>query len=80
MRRKRETVEVTGKPDVKPKPGGKIANPSEKLALLLRKEGALAGKVRKAQAELRAAQAEIAKLWNERENQSKELLSDNPEA
>jgi len=40
----------------------------------------LAGKVRKAQAELRAAQAEIAKLWNERENQSKELLSDTLEA
>lgn len=66
------------KPEVKPKPVGK-ANPSEKLALLLRKESMLAVKVKKAQAECRAAQAEIAKLWEERQEQSRELLRDSGE-
>ena len=82
MRKKQNTtptVQKMNKPEVKPKPTGKVANPSEKLALLLRKEGMLAAKVRKAQGELRAAQSEIARLWNERESQSRELLSDHPE-
>ena len=72
------TVQKPSKPEPKPKPAGKVANPSEKLALLLRKEGMLAAKVRKAQSELRASQTEIAKLWDERQEQSRELLS-NPE-
>ena len=73
-------VQKPSKPEVKPKPASKVANPSKVLALLLNKEGMLAAKVRKAQAELRTAQAEIAKLWDERQEQSRELLSDNAEA
>ena len=72
-------VQKTSKPEVKPKPAGKVDNPSKVLALLLNKEGMLAAKVRKAQAELRTAQAEIAKLWEERQEQSRELLNENPE-
>lgn len=41
-------VEKPAKPDVKPKPNGKVVNPSEKLATLLRKEGIVAAKVKKA--------------------------------
>ena len=59
---------------VKPKTGGKAANPSEKLALLLRKESMLAAKVRKAQDELRAAQSEISSLWEERQELNRELV------
>jgi hypothetical protein len=62
------------KPDVKPKPGGKVVNPSERLALLLRKESMLAVKVRKAQDELRAAQQEISTLWEERQELNRELV------
>ncbi len=75
-KREKPATEKPVKPEVKPKPAGKVVNPSEKLALLLRKEGMLAAKVRKAQAELRTAQTEIAKLWAERQEQSRELLSD----
>lgn len=77
MKKKRETVvEKPVKPEVKPKPVGKLVNTSEKLSLLLRKESMLAVKVRKAQTELRAAQAEITKLWDERQEQNRELLND----
>jgi len=68
------------KPEVKPKPGVRVANPSEKLANLLRKEGVIAARVRKSQGELKAVQAEISKTWEERQQQSKELLRESPES
>lgn len=80
MKRKVQQAPKPVKPEVKPKQNGKTSNPSEKLALLLRKEGMLAAKVRKAQSELRAAQTEIAKLWGERLEQNRELMSDGGEA
>lgn len=80
MKRKAQPVQKpVVKPETKPKQNGKGANPSEKLALLLRKESMLAVKVRKAQAELRAIQTEIAKLWEERLEQSRELLNEGGE-
>ena len=81
MQKKRGVApgEVNGKPEGKPRPN-RVANPSERLATLLRKEGMLAAKVRKAQADYRNIQSEIARLWTERENVGQELLSETPEA
>ncbi len=81
MMKKREVkpVEKTPKPDVKPKPNGKVVNHSEKLVNLLRKEGMIAAKVKKAQEELKAVQADILNLWEARQEQAKQLLSENPE-
>jgi len=81
MMKKREVkpVEKTPKPEPKPKPNGKVVNPSEKLATLLRKEGMIAAKVKKAQEELKAVQADILKIWEARQEQAKQLLSENPE-
>lgn len=45
----------------------KDANPSEKLALLLRKEGLLVDKVRQAQAELATVRREVESLWTSRQ-------------
>jgi hypothetical protein len=76
MMKKREAAPAAKpvKPDVKPKPTARVVSPSEKLALLLRKESLLAARVRKAQTDLRAAQAEITALWDERQEQSRELV------
>ena len=76
MMKKREAAPATKpvKPDAKPKPPAKVVSPSEKLALLLRKESMLAARVRKAQTDLLAAQAEIATLWNERQELNRELV------
>lgn len=81
MNKKHEVkpVEKPAKPDVKPKPNGKVVNPSEKLANLLRREGMIAAKVKKAQEELKAVQADILNLWEARQEQAKQLLSENPE-
>jgi hypothetical protein len=76
MMKKRETAPAAKpvKPDVKPKPTARVVSPSEKLALLLRKESLLAARVRKAQTDLLAAQAEIVTLWDERQEQNRELV------
>ena len=76
MMKKHEAAPVKKpvKPDVRLKPTARVVSPSEKLALLLRKESLLAARVRKAQAELRAAQAEIVTLWDERQEQNRELV------
>jgi len=81
MMKKREVkpVEKAPKPEPKPKPNGKVANVSEKLALLLRKEGMIAAKVKKAQEELKAVQADILKLWEARNEQAAALLNNTPE-
>jgi hypothetical protein len=76
MMKKREVQPAAKpvKPEVKPKPGGRVVNPSEKLAAMLRKESMLALRVQKAQAELRAVQSEIATLWDERQELNRELV------
>ena len=53
-----------------------VANPSEKLALLLRKEGMAAARVKKAQQDLKSIQADIQKMWEARNEQAKALLGD----
>ena len=58
------------------KPATQTVNPSEKLANLLRKEGLLTAKMMKAKEELKAVQDEIQQLWDERNKQAEELLSD----
>lgn len=55
------------------------ANPSIKLANLLRKEGFAADKVKKTQEELKAIQKDIQKMWEARNEQAAELLNDTPE-
>jgi len=57
-----------------PKPVPKTGNPSDRLAVLLRKEGLLAAKVRKAQEELAAVQTDIATTWEARLEQNRQLL------
>lgn len=57
-----------------PKPAPKTGNPSDRLAVLLRKEGLLAAKVRKAQEELAAVQTDIATTWEARLEQNRKLL------
>jgi len=59
----------------KPKTVGKVVNPSERLATLLRREGLLSAKAAKAQSELRAIQDEIQTLWTQREHQNQTLLA-----
>lgn len=56
-----------------------VANPSEKLALLLRREGLLAAKVKKAQDELRTIRKDIQTLWEARNEQAADLLDDTSE-
>ena len=58
------------------KPATQTVNPSEKLANLLRKEGMITNKLMKAKEELTAVQDEIQQLWDERNKQAEELLSD----
>jgi hypothetical protein len=53
-----------------------VTNPSEKLALLLRKEGMAAARVTKAQQDLKAIQADIQKMWDARNAQAKALLGE----
>jgi hypothetical protein len=74
MMKKREEKPVNQ--EVKPKPIARIVGPSEKLALLLRKESMLAARVRKAQDDLRVVEQEISGLWEERQEQSRGLLGD----
>ncbi len=57
-----------------PKPAPKTGNPSDRLAVLLRKEGLLAAKVRKAQEEMAAVQRDIASTWEARLEQNRQLL------
>jgi hypothetical protein len=57
----------------KGKPKG---NPSEQLANLLRKEGVLQNRLVKAREELAAVQSEIRNLWDEREKQIAQSLSE----
>lgn len=47
--------------------GHDARNPSERLALLLKKEGALVDKVRRVQAELASVRREVETLWNSRQ-------------
>lgn len=54
-------------PDKKATTSTKDANPSEKLAALLRKEGLLVDKVRQAQAELATVRREVESLWSSRQ-------------
>ncbi len=56
-----------------------VSNPSEKLANLLRKEGMLAARVKKAQVDLKAIQADIQVMWDARNEQAAELLDESPE-
>jgi len=53
-----------------------VVNPSEKLAVLLRREGLVAQRVKKSQQELKNIQAEIQKTWEARKAQAKALLGD----
>lgn len=57
-----------------PKPAPKTENPSDRLAVLLRKEGLIAAKARKAQEELAAVQTDIANTWEARLEQNRHLL------
>ena len=63
------------KPGLKPNTQRKIT-PSEKLANLLRKEGLLVAKAKKAQEDLKSVQAEIKAVWSERERLNKELVNE----
>lgn len=53
-----------------------VSNPSEKLANLLRKEGMLAARVKKAQDELRTIRKDIQALWEVRNEQAADLLDE----
>jgi len=55
-------------------------NVSIALANLLRKEGFAADRVKKAQDDLKAIQADIQKLWDARNEQAVELLNESTEA
>ena len=69
----------TDKKPVKPAAQA-VANPSEKLAVLLRREGLAAQRVKKSQQELKDIQAEIQKTWEARKAQAKALLGDSESA
>jgi hypothetical protein len=69
------SVKTAVKPGPKPNTQRKVT-PSEKLANLLRKEALLAAKVTKAQADLKAIQAEIKAAWSERERLNKSILTE----
>ena len=58
------------------KPVQRQQTPSEKLAVLLRKEGLLVDKVKKAQQDLKSVQAEINALLGQREKQAQKLLGE----
>jgi predicted nucleic acid-binding Zn-ribbon protein len=60
----------------KGKTGQSKTNPSEQLANLLRKEGVLQNRLVKAREELAAVQSEIRNLWDEREKQIAQSLSE----
>lgn len=62
-------------PPVKPATPA-VSNPSEKLANLLRKEGMLAARVKKAQDELRTIRKDIQALWEVRNEQAADLLDE----
>lgn len=53
-----------------------VSNPSEKLANLLRKEGMLAARAKKAQDELRTIRKDIQALWEVRNEQAADLLDE----
>jgi hypothetical protein len=63
------------KPGPKPNTQRKVT-PSEKLANLLRKEGLLVAKAKKAQEDLKAVQVEIKAAWSERERLNKSILTE----
>ena len=56
-----------------------VTNPSEKLANLLRKEGYLSSRVKKAQDDLRTIRKDIQALWEARNEQAAELLDESTE-
>ena len=63
--------------DAKPQqPAASAANPSEKLAALLRKEGLITAKLMKAREELRTVQKDIQRLWEQRNQQAEDLLNE----
>ena len=77
-KRDKPPIEKPVKPELKTKPV-KTVNPSEKLAVLLRKESMLAVKAQKAREELNKVQTEIRACWNERERLNQALLNENLE-
>ena len=63
-------------PAPKPAKAKSKSSPSEELANLLRKEGTVQKRVVQARAELAAVQADIRRLWQEREKSIEEMLAD----
>jgi hypothetical protein len=89
MMQKRDKAQndKAGKPEATPgpQPGPKTTTkrettPSEKLAVLLRRESLLVARAKKAQADLKAVQHEISAAWGEREKVNRELLDEGLEA
>ena len=64
------------KPVAKKPTTQKVANPSERLAALLRREGLAALRVKKAQQDLKDIQQEIQEMWEARKEQAAALLQD----
>ena len=77
MQKKQAAKQQTKQNEAKTaKAQGGVANPSEKLANLLRKEAMLSGRVLKAKADLQNVQTEIQEMWEARTKQAEELLDD----
>ena len=64
------------KPKAEAAKGKPKGNPSERLANLLRKEGTLQSRVVQAREELKGVQADIKRLWKEREKQITDALTE----
>ena len=65
-----------GKPKAEPPKEKSKGNPSERLANLLRKEGALQTRLVQAREELKGEQADIQSLWKAREKQITDALTE----